>query len=31
VQRYFPVPAGSPPQAFAELAENYPVFELLPK
>jgi len=31
VQRYFPVPAGSPPQAFAEVAENYPVFELLPK
>src|SRR5690242_3669171 len=31
VQRYFPVPAGSPPQAFAELAENYPVFELLPR
>ncbi len=30
VQRYFPVPAGSPPQAFAEVAGNYPVFELLP-
>ncbi len=29
VQRYFPVPAGSPPQAFAEVAGNYPVFELL--
>ncbi len=28
VQRYFPVPAGSPPQAFAEVAANYPVFEL---
>ena len=31
VQRYFPVPAGSPPQAFAEIAGNYPVFELLPE
>lgn len=31
VQRYFPVPAGSPPQAFAEVACNYPVFELLPE
>jgi deazaflavin-dependent oxidoreductase (nitroreductase family) len=31
VQRYFPVPAGSPPQAFAEVASNYPVFELLPE
>jgi deazaflavin-dependent oxidoreductase (nitroreductase family) len=31
VQRYFPVPAGSPPQAFAEIAANYPVFELLPE
>jgi len=30
VQRYFPVPAGSPPQAFAAIAERYPVFELLP-
>jgi deazaflavin-dependent oxidoreductase (nitroreductase family) len=30
VQRYFPVPAGSPPQAFAEVAESYPAFELLP-
>jgi len=30
VQRYFPLPAGSPPQAFAAVAENYPVFELLP-
>ena len=30
VQRYFPVPAGSPPQAFAELVESYPAFELLP-
>jgi deazaflavin-dependent oxidoreductase (nitroreductase family) len=31
VQRYFPVPAGSPPQAFAEVAGSYPVFELLPE
>ena len=30
VQRYFPVPAGSPPAAFRETATNYPVFELLP-
>ncbi len=30
VQRYFPVPAGSPVQAFAELADSYPAFELLP-
>ncbi len=30
VQRYFPVPAGSGAEAFAELAERYPVFELLP-
>jgi deazaflavin-dependent oxidoreductase (nitroreductase family) len=29
VQRYFPVPAGSPPTAFVELASSYPVFELL--
>ncbi|HVO80289.1 MAG TPA: nitroreductase family deazaflavin-dependent oxidoreductase [Terriglobales bacterium] len=29
VQRYFPVPADSPSQAFAELAESYPAFELL--
>jgi hypothetical protein len=29
VQRYFPVPAGSAPQAFAGLAARYPVFELL--
>lgn len=31
VQRYFPVPAGSPPQAFVAIAGNYPVFELLPE
>ncbi len=30
VQRYFPVPPGSPAQAFVELAGRYPVFELLP-
>ena len=30
VQRYFPVPAGSPPAAFREIAGSYPVFELLP-
>src|SRR4030081_1209477 len=30
VQQSFPVPAGSPPAAFAELASSYPVFELLP-
>jgi deazaflavin-dependent oxidoreductase (nitroreductase family) len=28
VQRYFPVPAGSPIQAFKPFAEDYPVFEL---
>jgi hypothetical protein len=30
VQRYFPVPAGSPAAAFAGLVDRYPVFELLP-
>jgi len=29
VQSYFPVPAGSPIEAFAALAPNYPAFELL--
>ncbi len=29
VQRYFPIPAGSPPEAFAEVASSYPAFELL--
>jgi hypothetical protein len=29
VQRYFPVPAGAGPDAFAEIAARYPVFELL--
>lgn len=28
VQRYFTVRAGSPVEAFAEVAERYPVFEL---
>ena len=31
VQRYFPVPAGSDVEAFAEIAPNYPVFELIAK
>lgn len=30
VQTYFTVPAGSPVQAFAEVAGNYPAFELIP-
>jgi hypothetical protein len=30
VQRFFPVPKGSPTAAFAALAPRYPVFELLP-
>jgi deazaflavin-dependent oxidoreductase (nitroreductase family) len=30
VQRYFPVPAGSPPEAFAPIAARYPFFELRP-
>lgn len=30
VQRYFPVAAGSNPEAFVEVADRYPVFELLP-
>jgi deazaflavin-dependent oxidoreductase (nitroreductase family) len=29
VQRYFPVPAGSPAGRFAEIASAYPVFELI--
>lgn len=29
VQRYFSVPAGSPPEAFADVAERYPAFELV--
>jgi deazaflavin-dependent oxidoreductase (nitroreductase family) len=31
VQRYFPVAAGSPVEAFASVAGSYPVFELLAK
>lgn len=31
VQRYFPVTAGSPAEAFRELVNDYPAFELLPK
>jgi deazaflavin-dependent oxidoreductase (nitroreductase family) len=30
VQRYFPVPAGSPPEAFQPVADAYPAFELIP-
>src|ERR1700686_5182551 len=30
VQRYFPLPAGSPVQAFGELTQRYPAFELIP-
>jgi deazaflavin-dependent oxidoreductase (nitroreductase family) len=29
VQRYFPVPAGSPPAAFIKVVDRYPAFELL--
>jgi hypothetical protein len=29
VQRYFTVPAGSPPESFAAIRGSYPVFELL--
>lgn len=28
VQTYFPVPAGSPAEAFSELTSSYPAFEL---
>ena len=28
VQRYFPIPAGSPASAFAPIADRYPVYEL---
>ncbi len=31
VQRYFPLPAGSPETAFTPLVARYPAFELLPK
>ena len=29
VQRFFPVPAGSPVEAFAPLASRYPAFEIM--
>lgn len=29
VQRYFPVPAGSPVQTFCDLTQSYPAFELI--
>jgi deazaflavin-dependent oxidoreductase (nitroreductase family) len=29
VQRYFPLPAGSPANAFAPIADRYPVFQLM--
>jgi deazaflavin-dependent oxidoreductase (nitroreductase family) len=29
VQRYFPIPAGSPQESFAALTGSYPAFELL--
>jgi F420H(2)-dependent quinone reductase len=29
VQGYFPVPADSPAEAFEQIAENYPAFELI--
>ena len=29
VKRFFPIPAGSPPEAFAEMADRYPVLELM--
>jgi deazaflavin-dependent oxidoreductase (nitroreductase family) len=31
VQRYFPVPAGAPEEAFRPLVDRYPAFELLPR
>jgi len=30
VQRFFPVPAGAPVEAFTPLADRYPAFELVP-
>jgi deazaflavin-dependent oxidoreductase (nitroreductase family) len=30
VQRYFPVPAGSPAEHFSSIAMHYPAFELVP-
>lgn len=29
VQRYFPIPAGSPVERFAPISSSYPVFELI--
>jgi deazaflavin-dependent oxidoreductase (nitroreductase family) len=31
VGKFFPVPAGSPAEAFRNIARNYPVFELIGK
>jgi len=31
VQRYFPIPAGSPLESFQPLAPQYPVFEVIAK
>lgn len=31
VQSYFPVPAGSPAEAFRDLLQSYPAFELIPR
>jgi len=31
VQTYFPVPAGSPAEAFRGLLQSYPAFELIPQ
>jgi len=31
VQRYFPVAAGSPSEAFVQLTSRYPAFQLLPR
>jgi deazaflavin-dependent oxidoreductase (nitroreductase family) len=29
VQGYFPLPAGSPPEAFEKIVDDYPAFELI--
>ena len=31
VQRFFPVPAGSSSEAFIQITQRYPAFELIPK
>ncbi len=31
VQRYFPIPAGSPVEDFAAISGSYPAFELIPE